>query len=157
MANHMSEMIFHLKFGKKDADLVYWKSSVPPSCFSQYVRQILLAEKKKTIAFVPVSKEKGFEYKTVDTKVYLYSRSEMQFINSIPNGKRCATIRAIIRKHLDANYLKNDLEDTPKQTLERDKPVPKKEGTAPAQIETKEDEFDDVSEEYRNLLKGLSD
>ena len=156
MADRMTEITLHIKFGKKDADLVYWKSFVPQSSFSQYVRQILLAEKRKTVAILPVPPERGFEYKTMDTKVYLYGRSEVQFINSIPKGKRSAAIRSIIRKHVNANYIKNGAEELPNPRAKQETPLSQTAATATAQVEMEEDEFDDVSEEYRNLLRGIS-
>ena len=97
-------MTVHFVLTVRDADLLYWRNSLPPRSFGDYVRLILQAEKRKEIAPLPVPPERGAVIGKLDRKFELSDRALIQFVRSFPVGRRTAAIKAIMRKHLDANY-----------------------------------------------------
>lgn len=116
--------------GKKDADIAYWKSSLPDLTFSHYVSAILSAEIKKKIADIPVPQEKRLLPKEMDLTLYVRDRQVIRLIEGIPKMERGKYIRKVIRKHINANYRSNisqsDIENQevvkPEETERKDQP-----------------------------------
>lgn len=168
MAERKDREVIHLKLGEKDADIVYWKDSIPNNSFTWYVREILAAEKNKYVAAIPVPDKTGLVYRRVDVRLYFTEKAEIQLIRSIPKGKRASEIKKIIRKHLRLNYSAKGKKGENEQTDEEIIPVQHEEQPEPTEIKeadtasdlpandvSEDDENDEVSEEYRNMLKGL--
>lgn len=172
-------MQIHLRLGVKDPDIIYWKNHLPKSCFCMYVNEILAAEKSRKIAAVPVPAVPGFEYQNVDYKLIIQGKAIIQFVKSFPERKRSIMIKKIIKKHLKANYGDSWLEHPSDKIEPATETVPVKEKnvmsettlpvveeeedgaealTADEDIpqETDFDDDDDMSEEYRKMLREMS-
>ncbi len=179
-------MQIHLRLGVKDADIIYWKNNLPKSCFCMYIKEILAAEKNKKIAAVPVPAVPGFARQNVDYKLIIQDKALIQFVKSLPEWKRSTMIKQIIKKHLKANYGDSWLEDSEikKEKPVTKKPVVQKAPIAveaeSSAIEDKEpadetvadeitdfeedvsqdenfnDDDDDMSEEYKKMLREMS-
>lgn len=176
-------MQIHLRLGVKDADIIYWKNSLPKSCFCMYVKEILAAEKNKKIAAVPVPAVPGFDRQKVDYKLIIQDKALIQYVKNFPEWKRSTTIKQIVKKHLKANYgdswLKDSTEEKELSALASDAvkeavATVKAESTAahdPEIIDDSldgvedipqdsvfddDDDDDDMSEEYRRMLREMS-
>ncbi len=174
-------MQIHLRLGVKDADIIFWKNSLPKSCFCMYVKEILAAEKMKKIAPVPVPAKPGYDRQNVDYKLIIQDKALIQFVKTFPEWKRSPMIKQIIRKHLKANYGNSWLEDpadekenstaAPPDVKEEtavieETPVTQEEEIAEESLNVEEDipqdaifdddEDDDMSEEYRRMLREMS-
>ena len=174
-------MQIHLRLGVKDADIIYWKNSLPKSCFCMYVKEILAAEKSRKIAAVPVPAVPGFDRQKVDYKLIIQDKALIQFVKSFPQWKRSPMIKQIIKKHLKANYGDSWLDssaDEKKVMTETISVKPKvvvADETEPLIAEDEEiaaatlkdnddipqeidfdDDDDDMSEEYRRMLREMS-
>lgn len=170
---------FHIYFGLKDADLLYWKQSIPDNCFGNYVRAVLVAEKKKKIAYIPVPSQRGFAYGKSETKIHLIDKEAASLLESIPKFKRNAEFRRILRKHLEANYngyfekkpiIPTQPEESEVDTQEvqtekvfeepglpsESEYVPKADTTDDVLTVDDEAEDDEMSEEYKKMLKQMS-
>ena len=99
-------MELHFLLTEDDGDIIFWKESLPHFYFSEYVKDILVAEKRKKYAFLPVPQEQGFTRKRVDTKLYLHGKDVIEIVQKLPKGRRARIIKKIIRKHLRMNYRK---------------------------------------------------
>lgn len=95
---------FHLIFGSKDADIVYWMSFLPKKTFNCYVNRILKAELQKRIETLPIPEERGLENRKVDITLYFADTEIFNMLTSLPTRERSKYIKKIIRKHVDANY-----------------------------------------------------
>ena len=175
-------MQIHLRLGVKDADIIYWKNFLPKSCFCMYVKEILAAEKMKKIAPVPVPAKPGYDRQNVDYKLIIQDKTLIQFVKSFPEWKRSPMIKQIIRKHLRANYGDSWLDDPGDENEEPAKaiPVPQEIDAAdenespaieeeeiadeilgvdediPQEADFDDDEDDDMSEEYKKMLREMS-
>lgn len=129
-------MVIHFSLREKDGDLMYWKESLPRFSFNRYVRAALLAERSKTIAVLPVPKERGSSSKTVETKLYFYDRELIQMVKACPVRKKASYIKSVLRKQIEANY----------QNSESAKP----ELTPPKKSQ------DDMSDDYRRMLLEMA-
>lgn len=136
-------MDIHIVFGKKDADIVFWLSSIPKRMMSHYIRSVLLSEKMKTYAVIPVPSEKGLLSKRIDTKIYLTDKSLLSFLRSFGNETMCSVIKRVLRKHLEWNY-RNAIDFTAQSVNE----------TAEKTSESYDD--DEMSDEYRNMLMEMA-
>lgn len=136
-------MIVHLYLGRNDKDLIAWKKALPKMTFSWYVREIIRADKRGAVLELPLDTvfvEDGEEY---ETKLYFTGKDEISFVRTIPKGKRNKRIKEVIRHHLDTNrkYQVNEQ----KQGVKVDVVIPK------------EKYNDDMSDEYREMLRRMSD
>lgn len=153
-------MEIHFLLTEEDGDIIFWKESLPHFCFSEYVRDILLAEKRKKFAFLPVPQEQGFTKKKVDTKIYLHGKEEIEIVQKFPKWRRTRIIKKIIRKHLKMNYRKAGANVASEETKEEIKltvqPVEEiKELKETADVVSYEDD-DEMSDEYRQMLDQMS-
>lgn len=169
---------FHIYFGLKDADLIYWKQSVPDNCFGNYVRAILVAEKRKKIAYVPVPSQRGRAYGKSESKIHLVDKEAAALLESIPSYKRNTELKRILRKHLEANYNgyfskkpvsvtevaeehEEQIENIPTEEIipEQDtinESVAVIEESDDTVTETDEPDDDEMSDEYRKMLEQMS-
>jgi len=150
-------MTLHLVLTEDDGDIIFWKESLPRCCFSEYVKDILIAEKGKEIAVLPVLKEQGFIKKRVDTKIYFHKKDEIEIVRRIPKGRRARIVKKLIRKHLRMNYdgllagvpaaeEKKEITDAFKPNQDYSMNV--------KEIEPSAD--DEMSEEYRQMLSQMT-
>lgn len=168
-------MKFHLKLGKKDADIVGWAKYLPDQTFSNYVKMILLAEKNKTHAVVPVPPSKTLLEVKVDTAIRISDKSLIQFVRSFSKEGMATAAKRIIRKHIEWNYahqseqeelhsaLSNDEKPTLvaekqpelKNTFDSQQGSISKDDSEVVRHDDMEDD-DEMSEEYMEMLKKLS-
>ena len=168
----------HVYFGTKDGDLIYWKHSIPKNSFSFFVRAALAAERKKKIAYIPVPASRGSIDKPFDVKVFLTDKDAALMMESIPKFKRKAELKRILRKHLEANYsgyfVKKQpdfveveqepvinkevvsLEESNKATVDEDEYIVETDRAEEAKPEINDTEDDEMSEEYKKMLRQMS-
>lgn len=96
-------MIIHMILKKEDADIIYWRSFLPPKQFGRFVNYILEAEHKGAIALLPVPEEWGVGDAPVDLRFSVKLAGAKELVNILPTRKKSATIKEIIRKHLQVN------------------------------------------------------
>ena len=146
-------MTLHLVLTEDDGDIIFWKESLPRCCFSEYVKDILIAEKGKEIAVLPVLKEQGFIKKRVDTKIYFHNKDEIEIVRRLPKGRRARIVKKLIRKHLRMNY-DGLLAEVP---TEKEIMVELKPPQGPMSVREIEPSSDDeMSEEYRQMLSQMT-
>ena len=161
-------LTLHIVFGSRDADLVYWKSSIPKNCFNYYVNRIIESERNKEIAVLPIPTHRGTECRNLSIHLTFRSPADIRFVRSFPKRKRGLYLKEIIRKHILQNYRRMNAggSDAPAEDpiVELDdnsdtvspveiQPVePEKEVK---EIEIAEEE-DEMSEEYKKILREMA-
>ena len=146
-------MTLHLVLTEDDGDIIFWKESLPRCCFSEYVKDILIAEKGKEIAALPVPKEQGFIKKRVDTKIYFHKKDEIEIVRRLPKGRRARIVKKLIRKHLRMNY-DGLLAEVPAKKEIMVELKPPQDPMSVREIESSVD--DEMSEEYRQMLSQMT-
>ena len=146
-------MTLHLVLTEDDGDIIFWKESLPRCCFSEYVKDILIAEKGKEIAALPVPKEQGFIKKCVDTKIYFHKKDEIEIVRRLPKGRRARIVKKLIRKHLRMNY-DGLLAEVPAQKEIMVELKPPQDPMSVRDIDPSVD--DEMSEEYRQMLSQMT-
>ena len=137
----MVYMILHICFGKKDSDLIAWKKSLPDQMFGYYVKAVLTSEKNKTFCIIPADfKCKGTE-NPIDVKVYITDKSLVQYVRAFSKNGISATVKYILRKHIERNRLNAGYLTEQEKT----------DGIAVASPE----ENDDVREEYKRFFEKI--
>ncbi len=96
-------MIIHMILKKEDADIIYWRTFLPPKQFGRFVNSILEAEHKGAIALLPVPEEWGEGDVPVNLRFSVKLPGAKELVNKLPMRKRSTTIKEIIRKHLQEN------------------------------------------------------
>lgn len=138
-------MNLHIVFGKKDADIVCWIKGLPPQMFSHYARRILLAEKNRRLAVVPIPEKNELIFEKIDTKLLLSEKELTQYVHSFPQGKMSAEVKRILRKHIEWNYSRAQRNEA---TVGEIKAKHKSEPVLESD--------DEMSDEYRKMLMELS-
>lgn len=96
-------MIIHMILKKEDADIIYWRSFLPPKQFGRFVNYILEAEHKGTIALLPVPEKWDEGDAPVDLRFSVKLPGAKELVNILPMWQRSITIKELIRKHLQVN------------------------------------------------------
>lgn len=95
-------MYLHLRFTEKDMDLCRWRHSVKKQMLSHYVCQILMAELKKEIAYIPNALSHSADSSPCEFHVKIPTKELERYLFKFPLYKRNASVKSIIRKHLQA-------------------------------------------------------
>ena len=137
----MVYMILHICFGKKDSDLIAWKKSLPAQMFGYYVKAVLMSEKNKTFCIIPADfKCKGTE-NPIDVKVYITDKSLVQYVRAFSKNGISATVKYILRKHIEWNMLNTGYMAESEKASEIVVPL--------------SEENDDVREEYKRFFEKI--
>ncbi len=155
-------MKVHLRLTEKDVDLCRWRHSVKNRMITYYISQILLSEMRGEIAYIPTALR--LSAKTEPCEVYMNFTDPqiVEFLLSFPAFRRNATLKRIIRKHLQAQtgqtvksvVYQVTAETRPKSVIpskEDKKPIPKTE--KPKNTEPKKEYVE--SEEDRAAILAL--
>lgn len=161
-------LTLHIVFGSRDADLVYWKSSIPKKCFNYYVNRIIECERNKEIAVLPLPEHPGVECRKLSIHLTFRSAPDIRYVRAFPKRKRGVYLKEIMRKHILENYrrmktIEADLSDESTEAELKDNTTE----SSPAYIlpadQTKEiteveaaDAEDEISEEYKNMLREMT-
>ena len=153
-------MKLHFLLTEEDGDIIFWKESLPHFYFSEYVKDILVAEKRKKYAFLPVPQEQGFTKKRVDTKLYLHGKDVIEIVQKLPKGRRARIIKKIIRKHLRMNYRKAGAivpsEEEKEEIKINAQPAEEEKTTTDVNDAVNYEDEDEMSDEYRQMLNQMS-
>lgn len=95
-------MRINIRFRKKDPDLCKWRHSIDGRMISFYINNILSAELKNRIAYIPQTVLLSMDDTPCEVNFRVQSEEIESFILSIPYRQRNAVIKEIIRKHLRA-------------------------------------------------------
>lgn len=88
---------FHLYLGKKDFEILSWKSSLPPKCFKFYVEQILLSYINGYQIMLPFgSNNSEVELKSMPIHIVIENEQIINFISQIDAGQKSKVIKEII-------------------------------------------------------------
>ena len=161
-------LTLHIVFGSRDADLVYWKSSIPKNCFNYYVNRIIESERNKEIAVLPIPEKKGAECRNLSIHLTFRSASDIRFVRSFPKRKRGSYLKEIMRKHILENYRRMNAGDSDKpeesinvemddntETIPHTEPHPVEDEKKKKENEITEEE-DEMSEEYNKILREMT-
>lgn len=137
----MVYMILHICFGKKDSDLIAWKKSLPDQMFGYYVKSVLASEKNKTFCVIPVDFKYDNTENPIDVKVYITDKSLVQYVRAFSKNGISATVKYILRKHIEWNRLNTGY-------------LTEQEKTGGIAVMSSE-ESDDVREEYKRFFEKI--
>lgn len=95
-------MELHLYFGKKDVDLILWKSTLPRGAFSKLLQIFFEAEINGSKANIPEInyKEPDKDIKPYHIVLHVKNKVIEQYLNMIPSYQRNAVIKSVIRKNI---------------------------------------------------------
>ena len=97
-------MRVHLRFGKKDPDLCKWRNSIDRRLLSFYINCILSAEVQGKVAYIPHATLLSADATPCEVCLYTCSDEVDRYIKSLVPNKINATIKDIIRKHLNTQH-----------------------------------------------------
>lgn len=95
-------MRVHLRFGKKDPDLCKWRNAIDRRLLSFYINCILSAEVQGKVAYIPHATMLSTDATPCELCLYTCSDEVDRYIKSLVPNKINATVKEIIRKHLNA-------------------------------------------------------
>ena len=93
-------MRVHLRLTEKDVDLCRWRRSVKRRMFTYYVSQILFCEMRGEIAYLPTSLSLSASGEPCEVYMEFTDPQIVDYLSGFPEFKRNATLKRIIRKHL---------------------------------------------------------
>lgn len=101
-------MKVHLRLSEKDVDLCRWRHSVKKRMITYYVGQIILSEMRGEISYIPTAL--SVSAKTEPCEVYMNFTDPqiVEYLSSFPPFRRNASLKRIIRKHLQAQSWRTD-------------------------------------------------
>lgn len=137
----MVYMILHICFGKKDSDLIAWKKSLPDQMFGYYVKSVLASEKNKTFCVIPVDFKYDNTENPIDVKIYITDKSLAQYVRTFSKSGISATVKYILRKHIEWNMLNTGYMAESEKASEIVVPL--------------SEENDDVREEYKRFFEKI--
>ncbi len=95
-------MKVHLRLTEKDVDLCRWRHSVKKGMMTYYIGQILLSEALGKIACLPTALRPSAKKDPCDVYMVFTDPQIIEFLLTFPAARRNATLKRIIRKHLEA-------------------------------------------------------
>lgn len=93
-------MRVHLRLTEKDVDLCRWRRSLKRRMITYYVSQILFCEIRGEIAYLPTSFSVSASGEPCEVYMEFTDPQIVEYLSGFPEFKRNATLKRIIRKHL---------------------------------------------------------
>ena len=99
----MKKKFIRFVLSEDDTDLIGWKNSLPPRCFTESVNKILVSESIGQIAHIPYEFSSSEVAEEDRTGFYVGDENVLALLNGIHKGDRTDVIKEIIRKHIQHN------------------------------------------------------
>ena len=99
----MKKEFIRLVLSEDDTDLICWKNSLPPRCFTESVNKILVSESIGQIAHIPYEFSSSEVAEEARAGFYVDDENVLALLNRIKKGDRTDVIKEIIRKHIQHN------------------------------------------------------
>lgn len=99
----MEKKFIRFVLTKEDADLIGWKTSLPPRSFNEAINKILVSESVGQIARIPCEFSSPEVAEEVDASFYVGDENVLALLGSMKRGQRTNTIKSILRKHIRYN------------------------------------------------------
>lgn len=95
-------MKVHLRLTEKDVDLCRWRHSLKRGMITFYIAQILLSEIRGEIAYLPTAFRVSAKSDPCEVYMNFTDPQIIEYLSSFPAFRRNATLKRLIRKHLQA-------------------------------------------------------
>ncbi|MBE6762200.1 MAG: hypothetical protein E7551_07930 [Ruminococcaceae bacterium] len=97
----MKERILFIKLDPKtEADIICWMNSLPPRTVNRTVNEIVVAEIRGVIAWIPNEFSFTKQAEPLRCRLIFRSRAALNFLTKIPKGEYKSTLVSIIRCHI---------------------------------------------------------
>lgn len=157
-------MRVHLRLTEKDVDLCRWRRSLNSRMITYYISQILNAEIQGEIAYLPTMIKHSVKSDPCEVYMNFKDPVVVGFLASLSPHRRNATLKKIIRKHLQAqngHVIKTVFQDSTDIQTDKAQSIPDKKSrppkaetySKPEQAESRKDIIE--SEEDRAAILAL--
>ena len=99
----MKKKFIRFVLSEEDTDLIGWKNSLPPRCFTESVNKILVSESIGQIAHIPYGFSSSEVAEEARAGFYVDDENVLALLSGIKKGDRTDVIKEIIRKHIQHN------------------------------------------------------
>lgn len=101
-------MKVHLRLSEKDVDLCRWRHAVKNRMITHYIRQILFSEIRGEIAYLPNAMSLSTKADPCEVYMNFTDPQIVEYLLSFPAYRRNATLKRLIRKHLQAQLRQSE-------------------------------------------------